>query len=126
MTLSVVALDRGGFSAHGGAWFDARDRIIRLDVFPDDVIDVVIQFSSAPTEFDYEEDGIDGSEPVISGNSINVQFQTLSASGTYELVAMFASGAARTVRFQAHEAQPAWIAPITTTDDDDVDYGALG
>lgn len=126
MALSVVALERGGFSAYGGAWFDARDRVIRLEVFEDEVFDVIIQFSEAPTQFDYEEDGIDASEPVISGNTITLQFQTLSASGTYQLLAMFASGAAKRVRFQANEAQPVATGSITVTDDDDVDYGAWG
>ena len=126
MALSVVALERGGFSAYGGAWFDARDRVIRLEVFEDEVIDVTIQFGEAPTQFDYEEDGIDASEPVISGNTITLQFQTLSAGGTYQILAMFASGAAKRVRFQANEAQPVATGSITVTDDDDVDYGAWG
>lgn len=126
MTLQVVALERGGYSAYGGASFDARDRIVRLDVFEDEVIDVVIQFPDTPTNFDYEEDGIDGAEPVISGNTITVQFQTLNPNGVYQLLAMFATGAARRVRFQANPAQPVSTTEITPTDDDDVDYGVWG
>lgn len=126
MTVNVFVLDRGGCSAHGGAWFDPRDRIVRLDVFDDEVIDVVIHFTAAPTEFDYEEDGIDGSAPVISGTTITVQFQTLNPSGVYQLLAMFAGGAAKRVRFQASPAQPAYSGAITPTDDDDVDDGAWG
>lgn len=126
MTLQVVALDRGGYSAYGGASFDARDRIVRLDVFEDEVIDVVIQYSEAPTNFDYEEDGIDASEPVISGTTITLQFQVLNPNGVYQLLAMFASGAARRVRFQANPAQPVATTSITPSDDDDVDYGVWG
>ena len=128
MTLNVIALDRGGFSAQGGAWFDARDRIIRLEVVDDEVIDVVIQFTNTPTDYDYIEDGIDGSEPAISGNTIAVQFQEISANGVYELLASFASGAVRRVKFQANEAQP-FVSMVDADDneaDEDDDPGAWG
>lgn len=126
MTLNVVALDRGGYSAHGGGWWDARERIVRLDVFEDEVIDVVIQFKEAPTELNYEEDGIDGATPVISGTTVTVQFQELNPNGVYEMLVFFGSGAKKRVRFQANPAQPIATGSITTTDDDDVDYGAWG
>lgn len=130
MAIYVTALDRGGFSAHGGCYYDPRPageggRCVKLDVFEDEVIDVTVEFSATPTEFDYEEDGIDISEPVISGDTITFQIQGLNANGSMSLLAMFGSGAAKRVTFVANEAQPL-VGSIDPTDDDDVDYGALG
>lgn len=127
MTLNVVVLERGGCSAHGGAWFDPRDRIVRLDVFEDEVIDTVIQLPFTPTEFDYEEDGMDASEPVISGDTVTLQFQDLTPSGSYEILIYGASGQKKRVRFQANEAQPIVSAgDIIADDDEDDDPGAWG
>lgn len=130
MAIYVNALDRGGYSAHGGAYYDPRPsaeggRCIKLDVFEDEVIDVTVEFNSAPSSTDYEEDGIDISAPVISGNTITFQIQGLNANGTVSILAMFSSGAARRVNFMANENQPL-TGSIDPTDDDDVDDGAWG
>jgi len=127
MAIYVTALDRGGYSAYGGCHYDPRDGgAVRLQVFENEVVPVTMEFNSAPSEFNYRENGIDGSEPAISGNSITLQFQQLNACGVYEIDVIFSDGATRTVRFIANEAQPYFTGSITTTDDDDVDYGAHG
>jgi hypothetical protein len=130
MAIYIMALDRGGYSASGGAWYDGGalaegGRCVRLDMFEDEAIDVTAEFSSAPTEFDYEEDGIDISAPVISGNTITFQIQGLNANGTVSLLAMFGSGAARRLTICANENQPS-VGSISPTDDDDIDDGAWG
>lgn len=126
MTLNVWELARGGYGAHGGAHFDPRLRRIMLDVLEDEVVDVVIQFENAPTAYDYWEDGIDGSEPSISGNTIVVQFQELNPSGTYEILVTFNSGAQKRVVFQANQAQIATGNMTAPDDDDDMDGGVYG
>lgn len=122
----VNALERGGWSAYGGAHFDTRDRVVRLDVFEDEVLDVTITFPWAVSSVDYEEDGIDGSEPSISSAVVTLQFQELNPSGLYKLLATSATGATKLVQFQANPSQPITTGSITVTDDDDVDYGAHG
>lgn len=127
MAIYVMALDRGGYSASGGCFYDPRDGgVLRLHVLENEVIPVTIEFNSAPSEFDYRENGIDGSEPIISGNTISLQFQELQPSGAYEIEVTFSDGSTKVVRFIANEAQPFTTGSITTTDDDDVDYGAFG
>lgn len=127
MGIHVTALNRGGYSAYGGCSYNPREGgWIELDVHENEVIDVVIEFPVTPTEFNYRETGIDASEPVIVGSTVTLQFQQLAACGTYEIDVFTASGAVRTVRFLAHEAQPFYTGSVTTTDDDDVDYGAFG
>lgn len=134
MAIYVMALERGGYTASGGCYYDPRPsseggRCIRLEVFEDEVIGVTVDYSNltepTPTEFDYEEDGVDISEPVISGNAITFQIQGLNADGSMSLLAMFASGAARRVTFLANANQPL-MGSIDPTDDNDVDYGAWG
>lgn len=130
MAITVIALDRGGYSAYGGCFYDPRPsaeggRCIKLEVFEDEVIDVTVEFGSAPTETDYEEDGIDISAPVISGNSITFQIQGLNANGTVSILVTFASGAQRRVNFMANENQPL-VGSIAPTDDDDDDPGVWG
>jgi hypothetical protein len=135
MTIRVTALDRGGYSAFGGAYYDPRPvieggRVVKLDAFSDEVIDVVCEFTTAPTDFDYEEEGIDISTPVISGNTITFQIQGIASNGTLALLAMFGGGAQRRVNFIANPMQfPIGTlndAAIIPTDDDDVDYGVWG
>jgi hypothetical protein len=130
MAIYVIALDRGGYSASGGAYYDPRPaaeggRCIKLDVFEDEVIDVTVEFNATPTQTDYEEDGVDISAPVIVGNTITFQIQGLNANGTVSVLAMFSGGAARRVNFMANENQPL-TGSIDPTDDDDVDDGAWG
>ncbi len=130
MAIYVMALDRGGYTASGGAWYDGRSlaeggRCVRLEMFEDEVIDVTVEFSDAPSETDYEEDGIDISSPVISGNTVTFQIQGLNANGSMSLLTMFSSGAARRLTIVANENQPL-IGSIAPTDDDDVDDGAWG
>jgi len=131
MAIYVTALNRGGYAASGGCYYDPSSaseggRCIKLDVFDDEVVDVIVEFSGTPTDTDYEEDGIDISTPIISGNTITFQIQGLNANGTVSILVMFGSGAARRVSFMANENQPVSQGSITTTDDDDVDYGAWG
>lgn len=132
MTIQVTALNRGGYSAYGGGQYDGRPaheggRVINLDIFEDEVINVVITFDEAPSETDYEEDGIDISTPQISGNTVTFQIQGLNASGTVALLAMFSDGSTRRCVFRANASQPfTGTAAIDPTDDDDVDYGAFG
>lgn len=134
MAIYVTALERGGYSASGGCYYDPRPageggRCIKLEVFEDEVIGVTVDYSSLtetpPTEFDYEEDGIDISEPVISGNTITFQIQGLNACGSMSLLTFFGSGVKRRVTFVANEAQPL-MGSIDPTDDDDDDPGAWG
>jgi hypothetical protein len=130
MAIYAMALDRGGYTASGGAYYDPRPaaeggRCIRLDVFSDEVVPVTVEFGATPTEYDYEEDGLDISAPVISGNTITFQIQGANADGSMSLLAMFADGAARRVTFVANENQPL-TGSINPTDDDDDDPGAWG
>jgi len=130
MSIYVTALMRGGYSVQGGAYYDPRSaaeggRCIKLEVFEDEVIPVTVEFNSTPSQFDYEEDGLDISEPVIVGDTITFQIQGLNANGTMSLLAMFADGAARRVNFMANQNQPL-VGSIDPTDDDDVDDGAWG
>lgn len=134
MAIYVMALERGGYSASGGCYYDPRPsaeggRCLRLDVFEDEVIDVTVDYSNLTTptvtETDYEEDGVDISAPVISGNTITFQIQGLNADGSVSILAMFGTGAARRVTFVANENQPL-TGSISPTDDNDVDYGAFG
>lgn len=134
MAIYIMALDRGGYSASGGAWYDGRalaegGRCVRLEMFEDEVIDVTVDYSNlaspTPTETDYEEDGIDISAPAISGNTVTFQIQGLNANGTVSLLAMFSGGAARRLTICANENQQA-TGSLDPTDDDDVDDGVWG
>ena len=134
MAIYIMALERGGFTASGGAWYDGRSlaeggRCVRLEMFDDDVIDVVVDYSNlstpTPTQFDVEEDGIDISEPVISGNTITFQIQGLNANGSMALLVYQSSGAKKRIVFVANENQPL-MGSIDPTDDEDDDPGAWG
>lgn len=130
MAIYIVALDRGGYSASGGAYYDPRPshdggRCVRLDIFDDEVVPVTAEFGETPTEIDYEEDGVDISAPVISGNTLSFQIQGLNANGSVALLVSFASGAARRLVIAANENQPL-MGSIAPTDDDDDDPGAWG
>ena len=130
MAIYVMALERGGYTASGGCYYDPRPtaeggRCLKLDVFEDEVIDVTVEYQFTPTEFDYEEDGINISEPEISGNTITFQIQGLNANGSMALLAYQSSGAKKRIVFVANENQPL-MGSIDPTDDEDDDPGAWG
>lgn len=127
MAIYIMALDRGGYNCSGGCFYNPREGgWIELSALENEVTDVTIEFPFTPQEFNYRENGIDGSEPSITGDTVTLQFQSLNACGTYEIDVFSSTGAVRTVRFLANVAQPYVTGSITTTDDDDVDYGAWG
>lgn len=127
MGIHVTVLERGGCSAFGGARYDPRGRVVRLDVLRGESFDVTLKFPSDLHEFNYWEDGIDGSEPEIFGDEIRLQFQTMIASGTYKIEGIATNGERRIVWFQANDAQPftSYVAapPTDDLDDDPGDWG---
>ena len=130
MAIYVALAERGGGTASGGAWYDPRPaheggRCVKLEVFEDEGIDVTVEYQFTPIEFDYEEDGIDISEPVISGNTITFQIQGLNANGSMALLVYQSSGAKKRIVFVANENQPL-MGSIDPTDDEDDDPGAWG
>lgn len=131
MTVRVNALDRGGYSAFGGAYYNTIEHRVELSAFgANDVIDVVIEFSTTPSEVNYFERGISSSEPTISGNTVELQFQEMSACGIYDIDVIFSSGATQRVTFRANVGQVYYCCMATPddtpTDDDDLDGGLVG
>lgn len=126
MAIYITALDKGGLSVFGGCRYDERERAVLLDVFEDEVIDGVIEFTQTPTLIDYEQDGIEIATPLISGNTITFQLQELHPNGLVSFLISFESGAQKRVNIRAHAAQPYDSSSITPSDDDDVDYGDWG
>lgn len=120
MAIYVMAIERGGYSASGGAWYDPRESVVRLPVYdPDDAAAVTVEYAETPTDVAYEESGISSSTPSISGNTVVILFQALNPGGLYKLTTSFSSGASRTLWFQAHDQQPTTDGTVTA----DIDYG---
>ena len=131
MGVYVTELARGGFSAFGGCDYNPRERRIDLEVMHNEVLDVTIEFQNTPSELNYYEDGIAGSEPVIVGNTITLQFQQFGSCGRYKIDVFFATGSVKSVVFAAHEAQPyyCWAGDTPDdepSDDEDLDGGMVG
>ncbi len=131
MGIHVTALDRGGYSAFGGCWYDPREHKVMLNIFgPTNVIDVAIELTQPPTELNYFERGIASSEPTISGNIISLQFQEMSACGEYDIDIFVDSGACHRLTFRAHDEQPYCCYASTPgdepSDDEDLDGGLVG
>lgn len=120
MGVYVAAMDRGGFAARGGCYYDARDRVVRLQANdPDDALPVTVEFNQTPTEVAFEENGISSTTPSISGNSVSIVFQALNPGGRYKLITYFALGSS-TLHFEASQDQARSDGAVTS----DIDYGA--
>ncbi len=130
MGVYVIAKDAGGYSAYGGCSYNPRERRVEMEVQQNEVLDVTIEFTQAPSEFNYFERGIASSEPTIEGNCVVLQFQEFSSCGEYKIDVMFNGGSVRSVLFRAHDDQSYYCCVSTPddepTDDEDLDGGLVG
>lgn len=96
MALTVRALDRGGWSAHGGGHFDARANAVTLARWGDDeVLAATVSFNETISSVTVEEDGLDISTPSNSAGVSTFTISTMDTGGAADLVFTLASGEVR-------------------------------
>lgn len=92
MAVTINQLCRGGFSAYGQSSYDARAGVIVISAQDTEIVNVSATFQDAVSSVNYDQDGIETSEPVISAQSITFELSNFNAGARIKYDVVLASG----------------------------------
>ena len=79
MTVSVQALERGGFSTYGQSSYDARAGVVVIKANDNEIVNLTASFPSNINTINFDEDGITSSEPSISSATFTAELSNFQA-----------------------------------------------
>ena len=104
MTAQIYALDRGGFSAYGRAWFDARNQAVTIQAADDtEAYPISVTFQEAVSPVTEDEDGITSTTPSAAGSAFTATLTAIQPGGRVDYLVTLASGEKRFLRVQASD-----------------------
>lgn len=104
MTAQVFALDRGGYSAHGRAWFDPRCQAVIIQALDDtEAYPISVTFQETVSSVTEDEDGITSTTPSTSASVFTATLSDINAGGRVDYLVTLASGVKRFLRVQASD-----------------------
>lgn len=104
MTAQVFALDRGGYSAYGRAWFDARCNAVVIQATDEDeAFPVSVTFQENVSSVTEDESGVTASTPSISSAVFTTTLSAPQPGGYVDFHATLASGNVRRLRVMASD-----------------------
>ena len=88
MNISIIALNRGGWSAYGDAYFDARSNTVFFRTTDDDESrSLTVTMPATVSSVTETEDGITGTTPALSTSTFTATLSSLTPGGriTYDI-----------------------------------------
>ncbi|MGE0829150.1 MAG: hypothetical protein AB7O04_07355 [Hyphomonadaceae bacterium] len=110
MALSIIALDRGGYTAHGNAHFDPRDHVVRVKCGLGESIPLTVQFNETVSSVAETENGITGSAPAASGQTFTATLTDLNQCGQIEYLVTLSTGEIRKLVLEANRTDAQQVA----------------
>lgn len=105
MALSIYALNRGGWSAHGQGHFDARaypGGAVVLDACgSDEELSTTITFDETISSITASANGVSATTPTLSTSTATCELSGMDGGGYVEFLATLASGQKRKLRIYA-------------------------
>lgn len=93
MTLYIRALDRGGYSAHGGASYDPRCQLVILDAMSNtEAVALRAEFGENISSITKSESGITSTTPTILNETFTATLSSPQACGWIKYTVTLASG----------------------------------
>lgn len=95
MSVSVQALERGGFSTYGSSSYDARAGVVVIKANDNEIVNLTASFPSNINTINYDTDGIETTEPVISSATFTAELSNFQAGDRIRYDVMLATGEMR-------------------------------
>lgn len=100
MSTKIVALDRGGYSAHGEAWYDARanEVVIPARYNAGEEFPITALFGESVSSVTETEDGITGTTPTVSGSQFTATLSGVQSGDAITYLVTFTAGGKRRLK----------------------------
>lgn len=99
MSVSIVALARPGFSVFGGS-YDSRANVVVLTAADGEIVNVTASFPDAISTINYDTDGIETTEPTLSGASMTFELSNFNAGDRIRYDVMMSNGEMRQLNIE--------------------------
>lgn len=99
MSITVNALNRGGFSTYGRCSYDQREQAIVIQAEAGEVVDITVNMPSTVSSTEKTLYGLDAANATISGSTWTTRLSGIQAGGSMEFDVTLATGEVRKVRF---------------------------
>lgn len=94
-TLNVFALQRGGYSAYGRAWYDPRSLAVISQAQEGEIVNLRAEFFEDINTINYTVNGVESSEPAVTDAVFTVSLSNFRAAGSIRFDVLLESGEMR-------------------------------
>jgi hypothetical protein len=79
VSVTVNALNRGGYSTYGQSSYDARAGVVVIKANDNEIVDLTASFPATINTINYDADGIETTEPSISSATFTAELSNFQA-----------------------------------------------
>lgn len=95
MSVSINALNRGGYSTYGQSSYDARANVVVIKAEDNEIVDVTASFPETISTINYDTDGIETTEPSLSGATMTFELSNFNAGDRIRYDVLLSTGEMR-------------------------------
>lgn len=95
MSVSVNALEKGGFSTYGQSSYDARANVVVIKANDNEIVNLTASFPEPINTINYDADGIETTEPTISSATFTAELSNFAAGDRIRYDVMLSTGEMR-------------------------------
>lgn len=100
MTVSIRALERGGYSTYGRSFVDPRRNVVMLQGEAGEVVDLSVTFPSEIASVTKNLVGLDATDAEISGSGFTARINGIQPGGSLYYDVTLATGAIQRLRLE--------------------------
>lgn len=100
MSVTVNALNRGGYSTYGQSSYDARAGVVVIKANDNEIVDLTASFPATINTINYDTDSIDTTEPVISSATFTAELSNFSAGDRIRYDVLLSTGEMRQLNIE--------------------------
>ena len=78
MSVSITGRAAGGFSTYGQSSYDARANVVVIRAAAGEIVNVTASFPADVSKINYDADGIETTEPTITGATLTFELSNFS------------------------------------------------
>jgi hypothetical protein len=100
VSVTVNALNRGGYSTYGQSSYDARAGVVVIKANDNEIVDLTASFPATINTINYDADGIETTEPSISSATFTAELSNFQAGDRIRYDVMLSTGEMRQLHLE--------------------------